>query len=405
LRNELDKLMLSENLDAIVAFGSASDPSFSYLTYGADISNSIFIKTRDGKVSIWLWPIEREGVKNTDFDVHIFDQALHQSVLAETNNHELAEIEVYLKSLDSLKGRHKRVVIYGRLEFSLSRLLCAELAKRFPELEIITDQIPTLMDQLRSTKDEEELAKMLEVGNKTSRVMIETRDFISKHQTCKEVFIKADGSPLTVGEVKRFTRTKLFENDLEEIDGMIFAPGVQATVPHNSGEPNTPISLGVPIIFDLFPKETKGYFHDVTRTWCFGYAPNDIQGLYDDVLGCFKVVKNTSASGLSTGDLQELACKYFRERGHPVIMDDPELLEGYPHSLGHGVGLDVHESPFIGSGDKNLLSKGNVFTIEPGLYYPKRGLAVRIEDTLYLNSEGKCISMTDVPYDLIVSVE
>jgi len=405
LRSELDKLMLSENLDAIVAFGSASDPTFSYLTYGANISNSIFIKNQDGMGSIWLWPIEREGVKNTGFDVYIFDQALYLSVLAKTNNHELAEIEVYLKSLDSLKGRHKRIAIYGRLEFSLSRLLCDELVKRLPELEIIADQIPTIMDQLRSTKDEEELANMLEVGNKTSRVMVETRDFISKHKTCKEVFIKADGLPLTVGEVKRFTRTKLFENDLEEIEGMIFAPGAQATIPHNFGEPDTPLKLGEPIIFDLFPRKTRGYFHDVTRTWCFGYAPDDVQDLYDDVIGCFKVTKNTAASGLSAGDLQKLACKYFRERGHPVIMDDPELLEGYPHSLGHGIGLDVHESPFIAIGDKSLLSKGNVFTIEPGLYYPKRGLAVRIEDTLYLNSEGKSISMTEVPYDLVVPIE
>jgi Xaa-Pro aminopeptidase len=205
--------------------------------------------------------------------------------------------------------------------------------------------------------------------------------------------------------VKRFTRAKLFENDLEDIEGMIFAPGAQATVPHNSGEADTPISLGVPIIFDLFPRKTKGYFHDVTRTWCFGYAHDDIQDLYDDVIGCFDAVKNMAVSGLPASDLQELACNYFRERGHPVIIDDPTLLEGYAHSLGHGVGLDVHESPFIGSGDKNLLSKGNVITLEPGLYYPKRGIAARIEDTLYLNSEDKCISMTEVPYDLVVPLE
>ena len=405
MRSELDKLMLSDNLDAIVAFGSASDPTFSYLTYGAEISNSIFIKTRNGAGSIWLWPIERESVGNADFDVHLFDQVLYQSVLKKTNNHELAEVEVYLKSLDSLKGRYQRIAIYGRLEFSLNRLLCHELTERFPELDIVVDQMPTLIDQIRSTKSEEELKKMLEIGNKTSRVMIETRDFIRKHATSKEVFIRADGSPLTVGEVKRFTRAKLFENDLEDIEGMIFAPGAQATVPHNSGEADTPISLGVPIIFDLFPRKTKGYFHDVTRTWCFGYAHDDIQDLYDDVIGCFEAVKNMAVSGLPASDLQELACNYFRERGHPVIMDDPTLLEGYAHSLGHGVGLDVHESPFIGSGDKNLLSKGNVITLEPGLYYPKRGIAARIEDTLYLNSEDKCISMTEVPYDLVVPLE
>ena len=235
--------------------------------------------------------------------------------------------------------------------------------------------------------------------------MIETRDFIRGHKTCNGVFIKVDNSSLTVGDVKRFIRTKLFEKDLEDIEDMIFAPGIQATVPHNSGELDTPIGLGVPIIFDLFPREAKGYFHDVTRTWCFGYASDDIHNLYNDVLGCFNITKNSAVSGVSTGDLQEFACSYFRERGHPVIMDNPDLLEGYPHSLGHGVGLDVHESPFIGIGDKTILSNGNVFTIEPGLYYPKRGLAIRIEDTLYINSEGKCISMTEVPYDLVIAVK
>ena len=116
------------------------------------------------------------------------------------------------------------------------------------------------------------------------------------------------------------------------------------------------------------------------------------------------MIVSKTVAGIPTANLQELACDYFRERGHPVVKDNPELVEGYPHSLGHGVGLDVHESPYIGTADKNILSKGNVFTIEPGLYYPERGLAVRIEDTVYINSEGKCISMTDVPYDLVIPV-
>lgn len=91
--------------------------------------------------------------------------------------------------------------------------------------------------------------------------------------------------------------------------------------------------------------------------------------------------------------------------GHPAIKDNPELIDGYTHSLGHGVGLEVHEPPFIGIGDTNILSAGNVFTIELGLYYPKSGFAVGIEDTLYINSEGNSTSITDVPYDLVIPIE
>jgi Xaa-Pro aminopeptidase len=397
--------MQSDNLDAIVVFGSASDPAFSYLTDGADVNDAMFTKTRNGTANIWLGFLEREGVKNPDFRVQIFDRALYERVFSETNSRELAELEISLKGLGFLRGGNKRVAIYGRLEFSFSGLLRNELKKRYPELEIVDDQIPTLIDRLRATKSDEELAKIIEVGHKTSRVMIETRDFIRSHMFRKDVFIKPDDVPLTVGDVKRFARLKLFENDLEDIDGMIFAPGKQGTVGHNTGEPDTPITLGEPIIFDLFPRGTNGYYHDETRTWCFGHVSDDIQSLYDDVLGCFNFVKKEAVSGIPTGTLQELACDYFRERGHPVVKDNPELTDGYNHSLGHGVGLAVHEPPFIGIGDKEKLSVGNVFTLEPGLYYTKPGLAVRIEDTLYIDSEGNSVSITEVPYDLLVAVE
>jgi Xaa-Pro aminopeptidase len=210
--------MQSDNLDAIVALGSASDPVFSYLTDAADVNDAMFTKTRDGTTNIWLGFLEREGVKNPDFKVHLFDRALYKRVFSETNSRELAELEIYLKGLDFLGGGNKRVAIYGRLEFSFSSLLRNELKKKYPELEIVDDQTPTLVDRLRATKSNKEMAKIIEVGRKTSRVMIETRDFISSHRFNKDVFTKPDDSPLTVGDVKRFARSKLLENDLEDSD-------------------------------------------------------------------------------------------------------------------------------------------------------------------------------------------
>jgi Xaa-Pro aminopeptidase len=68
------------------------------------------------------------------------------------------------------------------------------------------------------------------------------------------------------------------------------------------------------------------------------------------------------------------------------------------------VGLAVHEHPFLGIDDQEILSVGNVFALEPGLSYTKRGLAARVEDTLYINNDGGCISITDVPYDLVIPI-
>ncbi len=404
MKSDLNYLMKGNTVDAIIAIGSASDPNFAYLTDGAEVSEAVFTRTREDRGTIWLWFLEREGVKNPDIKVHLFDRALYQRIFTETNNHELAQLEIYLKSLDFLGDNRRRVVIYGRLEFSFGGLLRHELMKRYPYLEIVNDQAPTLVDRLRSTKDSDELARMIDVGRRTSQVMVKTRDFIRSHRTNNDIFIKPEDSPLTVGDVKRFARSRLLEDTLEDTDGMIFAPGKQATVGHNTGEADTPIRLGEPIIFDLFPREIRGYYHDVTRTWCFGHASDEIQHLHEEVLGCFNLVKREATPGISGAHLQELACDYLRDRGHPVVKDDPELTDGYSHSLGHGVGLAVHERPYIGIDNQEILSVGNVFALEPGLSYTKRGLAARIEDTLYLNSDGDCISITDVPYDLIIPI-
>ena len=405
MRSDLDKLMQDYHLDAIVAFGSVSDAAFNYLTAGSDIQDAIFTKTPGEKAHIWLWFLEREGVKDPDFVVHVFDRAIYKRVFSETGSREKAELEVYFQGLEFLKKGIKRVALYGRMEFSFSCLLRNELTKRYPGLEIVDDETPTLVDRLRATKSDEELAKIIEIGRKTSRVMVETRDFIRSHKISENCFIKTDHSPLTVADIKRFTRSKLFDRDLEDTEGMIFAPGKQSIAGHNTGEPDTPILLGVPIIFDLFPREAKGYYHDSTRTWCFGHASDYLLKLYEDVRGCFDFVVNKTAPGISSGNLQELACDYFRERSYTVVKDNPNTTDGYTHSLGHGVGLAVHEPPYLGIGDKEILSKGNVFAIEPSLVDTDRGLAVRIEDTFYIDNDGKAVSITDVPYDLVIPID
>jgi Xaa-Pro aminopeptidase len=235
LRSDLDKLMQDYNLDAIVAFGSVSDPAFNYLTAGSDIQDAMFTKTPGEKANIWLGSLERENVKSPDFVTHIFDRALFKRVFAETGSYEKAELEIYLQGLEFLKNI-KRVALYGRMEFSFSCLLRNELNRRYPGLEIVDDETPTLVDRLRATKSKEELAKIVEIGRKTSRVMMETRDYIRSHKISENHFIRTDHSPLTVADVKRFTRSKLFERDLEDTEGMILLPVrrvLQVTTPGN----------------------------------------------------------------------------------------------------------------------------------------------------------------------------
>jgi Xaa-Pro aminopeptidase len=97
----------------------------------------------------------------------------------------------------------------------------------------------------------------------------------------------------------------------------------------------------------------------------------------------------------------------FSSHGHPTIKEDPKTQQGYVHSLGHGIGLNVHERPWSGvtSDDKDYLLPGTVFTIEPGLYYPDKGMGVRIEDSFWTRPDGKIELLADYPRDLILPIK
>jgi Xaa-Pro aminopeptidase len=81
---------------------------------------------------------------------------------------------------------------------------------------------------------------------------------------------------------------------------------------------------------------------------------------------------------------------------------------GYVHSLAHGLGLDVHESPgFYGDPKtaKDFLRRGHVITVEPGLYYPERGMGMRIEDAVHIGPEGKPEILATYPLDLVIPLK
>jgi Xaa-Pro aminopeptidase len=99
-----------------------------------------------------------------------------------------------------------------------------------------------------------------------------------------------------------------------------------------------------------------------------------------------------------------MTCDYFAAQGHPTPLSHPGTHVGYVHSLGHGIGLDIHEEPRLSSsaGNATVLQAGHVFSVEPGLYYPDRGFGVRIEDSVAFTEAGELINLTDYAYDLVI---
>src|SRR5262249_39440135 len=156
----------------------------------------------------------------------------------------------------------------------------------------------------------------------TNATMTDTWNYIASQRVEGDTLVKADGSPFTIGDVKRFVRRALLDIGLEDTR-MIFAQGRDGGFPHSRGEEGEALHLGKAIVFDLFPRELGGgYYHDMTRTWCIGYAPPEVQQIYNEVMEAFDISVELFRSGMQTKDLQTAVQDYFESKGHPTTRSD-----------------------------------------------------------------------------------
>lgn len=134
----------------------------------------------------------------------------------------------------------------------------------------------------------------------------------------------------------------------------------------------------------------EGYCSDMTRTVCLGKPKSEERNAYEAVLEAQQSAVSAVIAGVSCGEVDEAARRVLRKAG----MDD-----AFSHSTGHGVGLEIHESPRVGAGQKTRLQTGMVVTIEPGVYWPGK-FGIRIEDMVAVTKTGAQV-LTPAPKALI----
>lgn len=409
MKQDIDRLMTERNLDAIVVLGpdglSSANAAWQYLTGGAHLTGTI-VQRRGGRPTLLYGAMERQQAEQTGLDLIPTERWNIRDLLREFPDPLQARVEWYRRVFADQEIRG-RVAFYGAVQAGWLLALAEAMRQMLPHIEVVGEFESDLLSMARTTKDADEIARMADVGRRTCAVVQGVVDFIGSRQAVDDVVVHDDGTPVTIGAIHALIRQLLDQHNLEAPDGTIFAQGRDAGIPHATGELDAPLRLGSPIVFDIFPRDrASGYFHDMTRTFAIGYAPPEVQQVYDDVRATFDGVIDWIAVDTRTQDAQRLTCQLLRERGHQTPEDSWPLDEGYVHGLGHGVGLDVHEAPsmstFIDRGE--TFQPGVVFTVEPGLYYPSRGIGVRIEDTLYVDQDGSIRSLTPFSHDLIIPI-
>jgi len=156
----------------------------------------------------------------------------------------------------------------------------------------------------------------------------------------------------------------------------IVAAGPNGALPHHRAGDRA-IQEGEPVVIDMGALY-QGYCSDLTRTIVVGQPDDTFRKVYDTVLGAQLTAIATVQVGMTGGEADGLARKVIEAAGHG---------ENFGHSLGHGVGLAVHEQPRVGPNSKDVLATTMAFTIEPGIYLSGWG-GVRIEDVVALEGTG-----------------
>jgi Xaa-Pro aminopeptidase len=252
-------------------------------------------------------------------------------------------------------------------------------------------------DRRRRVKNESELAGIRRAQRAAEAGMDAARDLFRRAERANGS-LQVDGETLT-SELVKLAIQDAFTRHGCSAEEFIVSHGAQSAIGHDMG--SGAIQPGEPIVIDLWPKDAEtACFADMTRTYCIGEAPQelvDYQRLVKESLDRSLEAVHAGASG---SEVFAVSCEPFHRAGHKTLLNkEPgEVVEsGYFHSLGHGVGLDVHEQPGLSRAGEQLVA-GDVVTLEPGLY--RRGWGgCRLED-LVLVTESGAETLTDYAYDL-----
>jgi Xaa-Pro aminopeptidase len=207
------------------------------------------------------------------------------------------------------------------------------------------------------------------------------------------------GPPVTCEDLQGEVSRVFSEKGVLAEDVALISSGSETAIGHEPGR--GPIHEGEPIVVDLFPRDpASGCYTDMTRTFCLGEPPEELVRYHALVREALDLAYATIRPGVTGAEAHRAVCELFESHGFETqLSKEPGqvLEEGFFHSLGHGVGLEVHELPGLGRVGEEIVA-GDVLAVEPGLYRKGFG-GCRLEDLVHVTENG-CEALTDYPYEL-----
>ncbi len=236
------------------------------------------------------------------------------------------------------------------------------------------------MERLKKTPQE---IKYIKKALRVTAAAMEVAIGIIEQSEIVDSFLYYDKEVLTSERIKSEINVHLVRNGYLA-SHTIVSCAEHSSLPHHTG--SGPLRANSPIIIDIFPRsQENGYFGDMTRTVVKGRPSPRLAKMYNVVVRGQNIALSKIRHGARVRDIHLAVIKYFEAEGFKTE-DKNGKPQGFIHSTGHGLGLDIHEPPRIGDSDA-VLEEGNVVTVEPGLYYEDLG-GIRVEDVVVVTKEG-----------------
>jgi Xaa-Pro aminopeptidase len=251
-----------------------------------------------------------------------------------------------------------------------------------------------LVGAIRAVKADEEVAE-IRAAQRANEAALRAAERVLTDAAIDDGGLVHDDEPLTAERVKAVIERELVDHGYA-LDETIVAGGEQGADPHDRGSGQLPADE--PIVIDVFPRSKATRYHaDMTRTFVRGAASDAVRERFELTREALDAALDAVEPGVTGEAVHDAACDVYEAAGYPTLRSDETAETGFIHSTGHGIGLEVHEAPWIAPGGEEL-EPGHVITIEPGLYHPDHG-GMRLEDLVVVTPDGH-ENLTDYPYVL-----
>lgn len=288
------------------------------------------------------------------------------------------EVRLFKRLSESVKPFIEEMKI-KKLAVEASRLTLSALSNFEKALgtEFVTDSsLDDIIEGIRIKKSEDEVELIVKAQRIAEKAFEHICNFIKVGMTEKEIGLEIDYFMLKNG-----ADALSFET--------IAVCGKKTSMPHGVPDENK-VKAGDFITMD-YGAVCGGYHSDMTRTVAVGYATDEMKRVYNTVLSAQQAAFESMRSGVPCAEADKAGRDVIEKAGYG---------EYFGHSLGHGVGVEIHEKPFVAPKSEYIFEEGNVITDEPGIYIPEK-FGVRIEDMVYITKDG-FRNLTKAPKELII---